>query len=82
MRAVVMERVGAHQRRMIRMRENAVGCRRIAIGELEADAVALLEYVSDRQHLDVERVDLAGCERLRIGVCVDCLLYTSPSPRD
>ena len=59
-RAVVMERVGAHQRRMIRMRENAVGCRQIAIGELEADAVALLEYIRDRQHLDVELVDLAG----------------------
>src|SRR5580704_7425501 len=57
MRAVVMQRVGPHQRWMIRMREHAVGRWRVAIGELEADAVALFEYIRDRQHFDVERVD-------------------------
>src|SRR5208283_5437176 len=70
-RAVVMDRVATHQRRMIGMREYAVGRRRVAIGEFKPDAVVLLENVSDRQHLDVELIDFAGLERLRIGVGVE-----------
>src|SRR5436190_1235229 len=34
-------------------------------------AMALLEHVGDRQHLDVELINLAGRERLRIGVGVE-----------
>ena len=41
MHRVVMDRVGADQRRMIGMREHRVGERGIAVGDLEPDAVAL-----------------------------------------
>ncbi len=53
------------------MREHRVGERGIAIGDLEPDAVALLEHVGAGQHLDVELIDLARTERLRIGVGVE-----------
>jgi hypothetical protein len=57
---VVVDRVGADLRRVVGMREHAIGRRRIAVGELKPDAMAFLEHVGDRQHLDVELVDLAG----------------------
>ena len=45
MRAVVVDGVGPHQRWMVGMREHPVGGRRVAVGELQPDAVALPEHV-------------------------------------
>ena len=71
MRAVVVYGVGSDRGRRIGMGEDRVGQRGVAVGDFEPDAVALLEHVGDRQHLDVEAVDFSGLERLRIGVGVE-----------
>src|ERR1700680_101571 len=40
----------------------------IGIGNLQPDAVPLFEYIRNRQHLDLEFVNLAGLKWLRISV--------------
>src|SRR5260221_4956260 len=50
------------------MRPQHIGDRRVAVHDLEADAVALLELERIRLDGDVEAVDLAGLERLWLRV--------------
>src|SRR5678815_5830248 len=69
-----------------------IGNGRVAVRQLEPDAVALLELEGVRLDADLELGDLAGLDRLGIGMGAIglhlgavpriCLLYTSPSPRD
>src|SRR3972149_2297698 len=45
-----------------------VGKRRVAVGDVQADAIALLELEGIRLDADLELIDLAGLDRLRVFV--------------
>src|ERR1700704_5965115 len=49
----------------------AVPARNGMKSNLQPDTMTLLEQIRDGQHLDVEPVDFAGHQRLRIGVGVE-----------
>ena len=71
MGAVVVDGVGADRRGRIGVGKNRVGQRRVAVGDLQPDAMAALEHICGWQHLDVEAVDFSRREGLRIGVGVE-----------
>src|SRR3954471_2679572 len=60
----VVERVLADLVRLVVMRPEDIGDRRIAVRDFQTNAVALLEAESVRLDADFEAIHLAGLERL------------------